>query len=234
MKSSFYFQHDYNSHNDERVLMLRSEYGAEGYGVFWMIIETMAMSSKSQINRVAIGGLSLGYGVAKDRLSSIIDYCLTIGLLKESQDGAIFSDRLRQSLAWREALKTAGKIGADKRWSGSHKNRVANGKGKERKGNNIHTSVDTDVVFLFEEYKRMSGRTTVLLNKKREGNIKTRLKELPKEKIRQALAQMAVHKFLRGDNERGIDYFTVDYAFRLDRIEHYYNEFIRSNPQNAV
>jgi hypothetical protein len=130
---TFYFPHDYNSRGDERILMLRSEFGNEGYGVFWMILETMAEACTGQINRVAIGGLSLGYCVAKDRLTSIIDFCVKVGLFKESPDGAIFSERMMRHLAFRNALKEAGKRGAEKRWSVSQKNRVANGKEKKRK-----------------------------------------------------------------------------------------------------
>ena len=133
--TSFYFQHDYNARNDERLLMLRAEHGAEAYGVFWMILESMAEANTSRINRVAIAGLSLGYGVAKERLSEIIDYCIDVGLFEESQEGAISSQRMKKHLAHRDALKVAGSEGAKKRWSTSQENRVANAKGKERKGN---------------------------------------------------------------------------------------------------
>lgn len=135
--TSFYFPHDYNARNDERLLMLRSEHGLESYAVFWMILESMASASTGEINRVAIGGLSIGYGVAKDRLTAIIDYCITIGLFKERQDGAIYSTRMKAHLAHRQVLKDAGKRGAEKRWSQSQKNSHPNAKERreeERKG----------------------------------------------------------------------------------------------------
>lgn len=141
MKNAFYFQHDCNARNDEKILMLRSEYGAEAYAAFFMILETMSEASSCEINRVAIGGLSLGYGIPKDRLTQIIDYSVQIGLLEESQAGAISSPRMKQHLAFRQSLKDAGRAGAEKRWSLSHENRVANGKGKERKGKDIKTTV---------------------------------------------------------------------------------------------
>lgn len=127
--NTFYFRHDYNAMNDEKILMLRAELGAEAYGVYWMILESMAMASDSQIHRVAIGGLSLGYGVAKERLEKIVDFCVSVGLLKE-ENGCIFSARMQQHKAIRESLQDAGRRGAAKRWSVSQQNRVANGKGK--------------------------------------------------------------------------------------------------------
>lgn len=145
--TSFYFPHDYNAHNDERLLMLRAEFGAEGYGVFWMILESMAMASNGQINRVAIGGLSLGYGVPKDRLLAIIDYCIAIELFKESQEQAIYSDRMLSHIAIRQSLSDAGRAGAAKRWSTSQKNshpisppNANERKGKEKKGKEIDDS----------------------------------------------------------------------------------------------
>ena len=41
-KDTFWFKHDYNARNDEKILELRSIHGAEAYGVYWMIVETMA------------------------------------------------------------------------------------------------------------------------------------------------------------------------------------------------
>lgn len=142
MKDTFYFQHDYNARNDERLLMLRAKYGIEAYGVFWMILESMAEASTGQINRVAIAGLSLGYGVAIERLTAIIDYCINVGLFKELQEGAIISTRMCSHLAFRESLRSAGRAGAAKRWPESHKNSHPNAKerkGKERKVNTKDT-----------------------------------------------------------------------------------------------
>lgn len=109
--------------------MLRSEFGMEGYGAFWAILESIAMASDSQIHRVAIGGLSLGYGMAKEKLEEIVDFCISIELLKE-ENGCIFSPRMQQHKAVRLSFQEAGRRGAKKRWSTSQKNSHPNGKGK--------------------------------------------------------------------------------------------------------
>ena len=38
-KDAYYFPHDCNARNDPKILALRSVFGAEGYGVYWMLIE---------------------------------------------------------------------------------------------------------------------------------------------------------------------------------------------------
>ncbi len=118
MKNKLYFQHDYNARNDVRLLELRAEFGAEGYGLFWMIIETM-FEDNGLINRGAIGGLSLGYSVPKGTLMPVIDFCIELGLfcVDSENSNLIFSDRVNKQLEFRKQLSVKGLEGAKKRWN---------------------------------------------------------------------------------------------------------------------
>lgn len=128
-KETYYFNHDYNARNDDKILELRSKFGAEGYGIFWMIIETMAENENGGAKASLIGGLSLGYGVAKEYLLELFKYCLDIGLFYE-ESGYYYSKRLLTHKEFRKELSKNGAEGAAKRWRGySHPN------AKERKGN---------------------------------------------------------------------------------------------------
>ena len=131
-KDTFYFLHDYNARNDDKILELRSIYGVEGYGVFWMIVETMAENSNGGVKASLIGGLSLGYGVAKDRLLAIFKTCIEIGLFYE-KEGNYFSKRMLTHKELRNKLSDAGKAGAEKRW-GSYSLPNTPPNAKERKG----------------------------------------------------------------------------------------------------
>lgn len=131
-KETFYFTHDYNARNDDKILELRASYGAEGYGVFWMIVETMAENEHGGLKASLMGGLSLGYGVAKGRLLEIIKECLTIGLFYEN-DGYYYSKRLLTHKEFRKSLSENGAVGAAKRWGG-HKGGYSSPNAKERKG----------------------------------------------------------------------------------------------------
>ena len=44
-KHTYYFKHDLNAHEDEKILDLRMEHGMEGYGIYWLLIELLASST---------------------------------------------------------------------------------------------------------------------------------------------------------------------------------------------
>ena len=151
-KESFYFTHDYGARNDPKILELRSEYGLEGLGLYWCIVETLAEADDGYINPNLLAGLSIGYGVTKAKLQEQIDFMIKVELLREDENG-YFSKRMMEHKQIRKKLSEAGKKGAKKRWEN---NREAKGglkgghgtpnakerKGKEKKGNSI---IDTNV-----------------------------------------------------------------------------------------
>jgi hypothetical protein len=128
----YYFDHDYNARNDDKILEMRSVYKAEGYGIFWMLVETMIENDNGGINTGLIGGLSHGFGVAKDWLSEFIRYCISIDLFYENE-GFVYSRRVQKHKEFRKSFSEFGAAGAKKRWGGySRANGGANA--KERKG----------------------------------------------------------------------------------------------------
>lgn len=134
-KETYYFSHDYNARNDEKILELRSNFGSEGYGIFWMIIETMAENENAGIKSSLIGGLSLGYGVTKDKLIEVINCCLSVELLYE-KEGYYYSKRLSSHKEFRSELSRNGTIGAQKKWKKYREDmaRLSGGYAKESKG----------------------------------------------------------------------------------------------------
>jgi hypothetical protein len=138
-----WFEHDYNAATDEKVLELRSRFGAEGYGVFWMLLETMAQRDGA-VNSHLIGGLSVGYGVAKDTLKAILDCCIEIGLFY-NENGNIRSERMQGHVSKMKSFSDAGRDGANKRWQKERENRGAIG-GANAGGNAYYSTVDKSTV----------------------------------------------------------------------------------------
>jgi hypothetical protein len=109
MKNSFYFDHDYNARNDQKILELRAEFGWTGYAIYFSLLECLC-ESKGFIKREALAGLSLGLNMDKAELIIMIDFCLKISLFYENKDG-IYSNRILQHIEYRQKLSDAGRSG---------------------------------------------------------------------------------------------------------------------------
>lgn len=118
-KETFYFSHDFNARNDLKILQLRENFGWEGYGIYWVLIETMAESGKNKIDNNAITALSVSYNIDKNLLTEIINKCIEIQLFK-SDKKHFWSESLLRRISKRkeEFLRrsTAGKKGMQSRW----------------------------------------------------------------------------------------------------------------------
>lgn len=178
-----YFDHDYDARNDQKILQLRFRFGAEGYGLYWMILESMAQDTNGYINRGAIGGLSISYGVAIEGLLAIFDYCVELGLFFVCEHGNYYSKRmLKHKQQMREFTKNGTK-GAEIRWknrgaiAGAITGANTGGNAKESKGKeskvkerDIYTppvlKKITDVVTMMNDICGTSFRDTSLNTRK--------------------------------------------------------------------
>jgi len=128
-KGSYYFSHDGNARNDEKVLMLRAEHGWEGYGLFWALVEMMFESKDTCLHHAHLKGIALCYNVDITVLEGVINTCLTHHLF-DSDGVSFWSETLRQRkqifMDARQQKSDAGKAGMAKRWgfSGASDNSV--------------------------------------------------------------------------------------------------------------
>lgn len=154
MKNSYYFQHDYHSRNDPKILMLRSKYGAEGYGVFWMLVEIMAESADPQISFKTLPAVSVALNMPPQIVQEIIDYCIDECKLFVT-DGEVFTSlRITAHRKIREEFQQAGIRGADIRWKD---HRLKKDRGAIRGGNrepNAKERIVKDSIYIYDFYAK--------------------------------------------------------------------------------
>ena len=138
INKSYYFQHDYNAANDEKILYLRSIYGMQGYGLYWYFIELMHQSPDSKLKCKLINGIAYQLNIDIDLLLSYYNNCIDIELF--ITDGNLYwSERVlinKELQDEKRKIKSfAGKKGMEKRWGITEDNIVIteNNKGKESK-----------------------------------------------------------------------------------------------------
>ncbi len=147
MKGTYYFSHDTNARNDEKILMLRAEHGWQGYGIFWALVEMMFETNETYLSHSKIKGIAISYNIDITLLQSIINTCISENLFA-SDEKTFWSETLRERkqkfLDYQEKKSNAGKKGMAKRWA-SHNTVITqnnnviteNNKGKEIKENKI-------------------------------------------------------------------------------------------------
>jgi len=139
-KDTYYFSHDYNAHDDVKVLFLRQQLGMEGYGIFWFLIESLADSGGILPMKI-IPVLAMQMQVTEAKVNGVITQ---YDLFKFTEEN-FFSERLISHLQLRKSLSESGKKGAISRWNNGGAISLPNGnpnakerKGKEKKGKEIN------------------------------------------------------------------------------------------------
>lgn len=133
--SSFYFSHDYNARNDEKVKKLLRVHGMVGYGVFWAIIEDLYNNANEM--QLDCDGIAFDLRVDKEIVKSVIfDFELF-----EIKDVIFASNSVQRRLDERNNKSVKARESAFKRWNKEgddanalHSEYDANAI-KERKGN---------------------------------------------------------------------------------------------------
>lgn len=114
-----YFPHDSNARNDAKILKVRMKYGAEGYGVYFMLLERLRDDSEylsvKDYNMIAFD-LRVDASLIKDIVENF-------GLFAFTDDGECFySESFNRRMSIKDEVSNkraaAGKKGAAKRWNG--------------------------------------------------------------------------------------------------------------------
>ena len=117
MKDTYYFPHDYHARHDTKIEAMVNDYGVEGYGMYWVLIERLYESRGNKIEKFPklFFGLATELCVSPDRaekfvLSLINDY----RLLKENEN-YIWSESVLRRMEIREQQRLmkveSGRIG---------------------------------------------------------------------------------------------------------------------------
>ena len=149
-KNTFYFSHDYNARNDEKIKELIFKHGMSGYGVYWSIIEELYQNANALI--LNYERIAFELRTECELVKSVIhDFNLfTIN------DKNFSSLSVEKRLNERSLKSEKARLSADKRWnnanamqSQSEGNAIKERKGKEKKV--IYTPLLDEVISYFIE-----------------------------------------------------------------------------------
>lgn len=117
-KITSYFSHDSNARNDEKILAVRMRHGAEGYGIYFMLLERLRDESDYMIIK-DYNLLAFDFRVSSEKVKSVVE---DFGLFNFTDDNKyIYSDSFLERMRKKDELSQKnsenGKRGAAKRWN---------------------------------------------------------------------------------------------------------------------
>lgn len=171
MKDTYYFPHDFEPTSDPKIMALIGQYKAEGYGIFWRIIEMLHSDCEHKILKKKFIYLAISQQMqtSVEQVESIIKFCINPCELFMENDEYFWSERVYQNIEFRhnisEKRSKAGKESARKRAlikenstnveqvsTSVQQNPTKERKGKESKVNNNKEITKENCLLNFEEF----------------------------------------------------------------------------------
>jgi hypothetical protein len=120
-KNTFYFPHDYDSTSDPKVLAMLGEYGSEGYGLYWRIIEMMHTETthKLCLKPYMFLAISKQMSTTVQRIEAFVNDCITVFELFQKEGDFFWCERVFTNIEKRskgiKQRSEAGKKSAESR-----------------------------------------------------------------------------------------------------------------------
>lgn len=116
-KDAYYFSHDANARNDGKIVLLRMRYGAEGYGLYWMMLEVLREQDgyKYPAEEDNLRAMAFQFNYDGDKFIEIVNYCCEIHLF-EMEEGFFWSDSLNRRMSLAEQARGKNRENAREGW----------------------------------------------------------------------------------------------------------------------
>lgn len=120
-KEAYYFSHDSNARHDPKILAMRSVYGIEGYGRYWILIELLREQTdyKLKKSKHLFNALAMQMQCDADAVHSFVQDCINeFELLQEDED-FIWCNSLFKRMEIKNTKSEKARRAAKKRWEKS-------------------------------------------------------------------------------------------------------------------
>ena len=107
MKDTRYFTHDENARHDPKIQALIKKYKIKGYGMFWVIIETMRASTGYKLlqKKYVMESLAEQMQCSADEVKEFIKDCVNEFELFVQENGFVYSESLLVRMSKLEAMR---------------------------------------------------------------------------------------------------------------------------------
>jgi len=185
-KDTFYFSHDYNVRNDEKIKRLIRKHGMHGYGLFWAIVEDLYNNANAL--RTDYDGIAYDLRSDSDIVASVInDFDLFI-----FNDDFFGSKSVQERLDQRNNKSISARKSASYRWGNanalqtqSEGNAKKEIKGKEIKGKEKEINISFDSFWNLYDKKTGKVKSEELWKKLSDEERQRVIDVIPNYKLKQ-------------------------------------------------
>lgn len=190
MKDAYYFSHDSNARHDPKILAMRSIYGCEGYGWFWIIIEMLREQENYKLkhDKYICNALAMQTQCNADAMQKYLEDCINEFELFETDGECFWSNSLIKRMEIKNQKSEKARMAALARWN---KNKCTSNadalqtqcdrnaiKGKESKGNKNSINYTSEFENFYSIYPNKFNKEQTFKNWKSLLSKKVSAKEI--------------------------------------------------------
>lgn len=237
-KDTFYFSHDYNARNDQKIKKLMSKHGYLGYGIFWAIVEDLYNNANAL--QLDYDSIAFDLRTTTDLVKSIInefdlfvingDVFGSLSIQKRLDERDLKSKKARESARyrWNKEKDNANAFQPD-----SEPNAIKESKGKENKGKETIKEASIEVAHKLKDlFNAEHGTKTRIVSDKTVRQLKALIEAgYTVENVIEASRELKKEKWLE---ERGFKELNIEFITRPDKMEKYFNQVTASIPKRNM
>jgi len=204
-KEAYWFKHDSNAKDDPKCIILIEELGLEGYGIFWVLVETLRAQPDFKAPLRILPAIARRHNTSTEKVKAVIGRYE----LFEIEDEEFFYsqsliDRMQPLLAKKQALVEAGKKGAEARWG--NKNGVANGKANRVANGNKSREEEkreekNNYVQFVDLWNQVNDCNLRVTDNKRE-QIRARLRTYSEDELKTSIRNRSKDDWINGEGKK--------------------------------
>lgn len=192
-KDTYYFSHDSNARMDPKITDMTYDYGMNGYGMYWVIVEVLREETEYKLknDKSTWRALAMQMHSRSEEVQEFINKCINEYKLFLTDDIYFWSKSLNERMEKVENIKQKRKDAANKRWGSKEEDSNSNAialqehsisnanlcKGKESKVNEKKYIYSEIVEEIWSLYPRKQGKASAIRT------IPKLLKEYTKEEL---------------------------------------------------
>ena len=110
-KDTYWFRHDSNAKDDFKIMLLIEQLGLEGYGIFWVIIETLREQKDYRYPFILLSALSRKYNTTETKMQTVVK---SYELFEIDNESFFFSKSLNLRMENLDKIKEQRKLAGRK------------------------------------------------------------------------------------------------------------------------